>query len=130
MTAILLTCQPQTRAGESCRPVNPILHSLDFAQAKTPTWEDSALIFLLHIHPCLYYHCTKCLQQTSTADVMSLFFVHKRYKLGLIFLRTVSTPTLYFHTALRGQHRSSLFSLKVETNFLFQFDGPGFRTEL
>ena len=35
-----------------------------------------------------------------------------------------------FHTALLGQHRSSLFALKVETNFLFQFDRPGFCTEL
>ena len=60
---------------------------------------------------------------------MSLFSVHKRYKLGPIFLRTVSMSTLCFHTALRGQHQSSLFALKVETHFLFQFDGPGFRTE-
>ena len=72
----------------------------------------------------------KCMQQTSTADVISLFFIHKRYKLGPIFLRTVSLSTLYFHTALRGQHRLSLFALKVERNFLFQIDGPGFRTEL
>ena len=104
--------------------------SQDFAQVKTTMWEDSALIFLLHIHQSLGYHCTKRMQQTSTADVMSLFSVHQRYKLGLIFLRTVSMSTLYFHTALPGQHQSSLFALKVETNFLFQFDGPGFRSEL
>ena len=88
------------------------------------------MIFLLHIHPSLGYHCTKRMQQTSTADIMSLFSVHKHYKLGPIFLRTVSMSTLYFHTALRGQDRSSLFALKVETNFLFQFDGSGFRSEL
>ena len=79
-----------------------------------------------HFDLSLGYHCTKRMQQTSTADVMS---VHKRYKLSPIFLRTVSMSTLY-HAALRGQHRSSLFALEVETNFLFQFDGPGFRTEL
>ena len=73
---------------------------------------------------------TARMQQTSTADVMSLFSVLKRYKLCPIFLRTVSMPTPYFHTALRGQHRSSLFALKVEANFLFQFDGHGFRIEL
>ena len=84
------------------------------------------MIFLLHIHPSLGYHCTKRMQQTSTADVMSLFSIHKRYKLSPIFLRTVSMSTLYFHTALRGQHRSSPFALKVKTNFLFQFDGLAF----
>ena len=93
-------------------------------------WEDSALIFLLHIHPSLGYHFTWRMQQTSTADVMSSFSVHKRYKLGPIFLRTVSMSTLYFHTVLLGQHQWSLFALKVETNFLFQYDGPGSRTEL
>ena len=80
-----------------------------------------------HFDLSLGYHCTKRMQQTSTADVMS---VHKRDKLGPIFLCTVSMSTPYFHTALQGQHRSSLFALKVETNFLFQFDGLGFRTEL
>ena len=55
-------------------------------------------------HQCrkigLGYHCTKRMQQMSRADVMSLFSVHKCYKLGPIFLRTVSMSTLYFHTAL------------------------------
>ena len=49
---------------------------------------------------------------------MSLFSVHKHYKLDPIFLRTVSMSTLYFHTALWEQHRSSLFALKVERNFV------------
>ena len=70
------------------------------------------MIFLLHIHPLLGYHCIKCMQQMSTAEVMSLFSVHKRYKLGPIFLRTVSMSTLYFHTALRRQDNAKTTMLK------------------
>ena len=73
--------------------------------------EDSALIFLLHIHPSLGYHCTKCMQQVSTADVMSLFSIHKCYKLSPIFLRTVSMSTLYF-TLLCEDNTDRAFLLK------------------
>ena len=69
------------------------------------------------------------MQQTSTADVMSLFSVYKRYKLGPLFLRTVSISILYLLLCEDNTDRA-FFALKVETNFLSQFDGPGFRTEL
>ena len=131
----LKQCKIYSRISFLLRTLCPILFLLlvfdsQRFQAKKSMWEDSALIFLFHLHPSLGYHCTTRIQQTSTAGVTSLFSVHKRYKLGPIFLRTVSMSTLYLYTALRGQHRSSLFALRVEANFLFQFDGPGFRTEL
>ena len=93
-------------------------------------YEDSALIFFSTDTRLLAITVQNaCNKRVHAADVMYLFSVHKRYKLGLIFNVNLIFSHCFVRTTRSTPIEPFCFEGWNKFSVLFQFDGPGFRSD-